>query len=61
MIIYLFVTNADSIKSVESKEFRILNIYYKNGAGQNLFTIDTTEEELVFLKLKYGNKNAWKR
>lgn len=63
MIIHLFVPEAEkqSIKDTESKDFRIINWFYKNKLGQTLFIIDTTEEQLIFFKLKYGNKNAWER
>lgn len=62
MIIYLYVYDegADYVKQREGKDFGICWTHYKDN-GYRLFEIDTTEEELVFLKLKYGKENAWKR
>ena len=63
MIIHVFVPweEADSLKDKEGDDFRIIARHSRNRRGESLLIIDTTEEELVFLKLKYGNKNAWKR
>jgi len=63
MIIHVFVPweEADSLKDKEGIDFRIIARHSRNMRGESLLIIDTTEEELVFLKLKYGNNNAWKR
>ena len=61
--IHLFVPFMDAKEIVDriSSDFRITSQWPRNRFNQSLFIIETTEEELVFLKLKYGNKNAWKR
>jgi len=63
MIIHLTVPTADSqlIKESEGKDFRIINWFYENKLNQNLFIIDTTEEQLTYYTLRYGRNNVWKR
>lgn len=63
MIIHVFVPYPEvaSLKEKEGIDFKIIESFTQFKRSKSILIVDTTEEELVFLKLKYGNSNVWKR
>ena len=60
--INIFVPKGDS-KELQNRacdDFKIIEKYAMNRFNQHFFRIETTEEEYLFLLLKYGNSEVWK-
>jgi len=52
---------SDSIKNKESDTFKIISALQTRSGNSHLFVVEAEEEEVTFLKLKYGDRNVWKR
>lgn len=53
--------HSDDILSKESPNFRILSHDFSKYRKTIYFHIETTEEEYMYLRLKYGSENVWLR
>lgn len=51
----------DEIDMKEGPDFKIISSNKHRKNLSRFFNIETTEEEYLFLKLKYGNDRVWKR
>jgi hypothetical protein len=40
---------------------KIIGTHFVPGSGRVLIIVEVPEEELVFLRLKFGPNNVWKR
>lgn len=49
------------IQKMVSETFRIITTSRSRKDGKRFFLIESTEEDFSFLRLKYGNKDVWKR
>jgi hypothetical protein len=49
------------IDKKESDEFRIITKAIPRDGLKRLYVIEAADEEVTFLKLKYGEHNVWKR
>jgi hypothetical protein len=61
--VFVPINDLDFLKGKESESFKILNWNrVRDPAGKyTYFLVETTEEEAIFLILKYGSKYVWKR
>jgi len=46
---------------LSDKSLKIIGTHFTPGSGKVLVILEVPEEDLVFLKLKFGSKNVWKR
>lgn len=62
MIIHIVVPldDQESIRLEDSAYFKIISVNCNMRGGSALFTVDTTEDTLLYYKIKYGN-DAWMR
>ena len=64
MIIHLLIEDASEkfgVYKMASETFRIEESVTGHQSGRSVFRIDASEADFLYLKLKFGSKNVWKR
>jgi hypothetical protein len=51
----------NQIMDKNSESFKIISMAWCRDGTKYLFIVEAAEEEVTFLKLKYGEHNVWKR
>jgi len=59
--INLMMDKADYQHFMLDNYTKIIGTHFVPGSGRVLIIIEVPEEELVFLRLKFGPNNVWKR
>ena len=59
--INLMIDRADYPSFQSDKSLKIIGTHFMPGSGRALIVLEVSEEDLVFLKLKFGSVNVWKR
>ena len=52
---------ANLVDLTESESFKIIDMAKHMKNNKSFYVVETTEEELVFLTLKLGSNNVWRR